>query len=103
MELIIRPAVRYGYRPLPGRIPKVEMDSLILQMSAEDTGLIERAYVLDRNCLDAAENRAPEYVLADHLGKLKATETKKVFAALRGAAEKRYGKLQDLPRFVPIA
>jgi hypothetical protein len=76
----------------------MEMDSLILQMSAEEHDLVRRAYVLDYNCLDAAENRAPEYVLADHLEKLKASEAKKIFAVLRGAAEKCYGMLQDLPR-----
>jgi hypothetical protein len=88
---------RYGYRPLPGKIPKAEMDALLHQMSAEDQTLVGSTYELDTNSLDENNCQAPEYVLVDTVEKLKPVEAK-AFAVLRGAAEKKYGKLQDLPR-----
>jgi hypothetical protein len=68
----------------------------------EEQALVERTYVLDLNCLDAEHRQALEYVLADDSEKLKASEAKKVFAALRGAAEKLHGPLRDLPRCIPF-
>jgi hypothetical protein len=84
---------RYGYRPLPSRIPEAEMDILLSQMLATERELLLRTYDLDTNCLGRDDRQAPEYVLRDDV-----TEAKTAFYALRGAAEKKYGKLLDLPR-----
>ncbi len=72
-----------------------EMDALLHQMSAEDQALVRSTYELDTNSLDENNCQAPEYVLVDTVEK---SVEAKAFAVLRGAAEKKYGKLQDLPR-----
>jgi hypothetical protein len=92
------PLDRYGYRPLPAKIPKLEMDDFMLHMSGTEKDRAMSNYVLDTNCLDENNCPAPEYVLADKVGNIKAVEAKEAFAALRIAVEKKYGKLQGLPR-----
>lgn len=87
---------RYGYRPLPGKIPQVEMNALLDQMLAADQDLVRRIYELDLNCLDENNCPTPEYVLAGN--EKRKTDTKAAFAALQGAAEKKYGDLHELPR-----
>ncbi len=84
---------RYGFRPLPSRIPAAEMDILLSQMLETERELLLRTYDLDTNCLGRDDRQAPEYVLRDNV-----TEAKTAFGALCGAVEKKYGKLLDLPR-----
>ena len=67
-------------------------------MSETEKGLVTSKYGLDTNCLDENDCPAPEYVLTDKVAKLKTVEAKATFATLRDAAEKKYGKLQNLPR-----
>lgn len=74
------------------------MDALLGHMSETDKDLITSKYVLDTNNLDENNCPAPEYVLADNVEKLKNVEAKAAFDALRGAAEKKYGKLKGLQR-----
>ena len=69
------------------------MGALLSQMSATESELVLGTYDLDTNSLGRDNSQAPEYVLRDRI-----TEAKKVFDALRGAAERKYGKLRDLPR-----
>ncbi len=73
------------------------MEDLLAQMPETEQDLVGNTYVLDSNCLDGKNRLAPEYVLADDFEEPNAQE-KQIFAALRGAAEKKYGMLQDLPR-----
>lgn len=74
------------------------MNALLSLMSTTEKDLVTGTYDLDCNCLDEGYIQAPEYVLADKSKKLKLTESKKIFDALRGAAERKFGQLRDLPR-----
>ncbi len=71
------------------------MDILLSQpeMLATERDLLYRIYDLDTNCLGRDDRQAPEYVLRDDV-----TDSKTAFDALCGAAERKYGKLLDLPR-----
>ena len=74
------------------------MDALLSQMSENDKKIVLRTYELDFNCLSRDYSQAPEYVLIKKSEEYKLAEANKVFDALRGAAEKVYGPLRDLPR-----
>ena len=54
-----------GPRPPPARIPREELEGLMLSMSPEETASVRAAYVLDENQLDFAGRPAPEYVLTE--------------------------------------
>ena len=46
---------KYGPRPVPSRIPKAELESLLRTMTSENNALVSTRYALDENQLDATE------------------------------------------------
>ena len=81
---------KYGFRPVPARIPKEEFDEIVAFMSVENALLCKGAYELDENKLK------PEYVLKGGCPELT--------AALRDAAKSRWpdavNELRDPTRSV---
>ena len=63
---------KYGFRPLPRRIPQSEMEELISKMDAAEKALVDKFYSLDTNALDKSGHPAPEYVMLTQpeIGKL---------------------------------
>ena len=54
---------KYGFRPLPRRIPRNEMERLRGEMGALEQDLVDKFYSLDTNALDQSGHPAPEYVM----------------------------------------
>ena len=54
---------KYGFRPLPRRIPQNEMEELRSKMDDEKKALVDKFYSLDTNALDKDGDQAPEFVM----------------------------------------
>jgi len=63
---------KYGFRPLPRRIPQNEMEELRSKMDDEKKALVDKFYSLDTNALDKDGHQAPEFVMRTQpeIGKL---------------------------------
>ena len=63
---------KYGFRPLPRRIPQNEMEKLRSKMEDEQKALMDKFYSLDTKVLDKSWHPAPEYVMLTQpeIGKL---------------------------------
>jgi len=92
---------KYGFRPLPRRIPQNEMEDLRSHMNTVEKALVDKFYSLDTNARDKDGHPAPEYVMLTQpeIGKLLDPSTDdegakqvfkdtmpKVVEAFRGAA-----------------
>lgn len=75
---------KYGFRPIPSRIQKDELENLLRCMSAEEAEAVTKAYDLDENCLDEHQP-APQYVL---LSTFQHRNSSFVGNALRNAARR---------------
>ena len=63
---------RYGFRPLPRRVPQNEMEELVIKMDAVEKALVDKFYSLDTNARDKDGHHAPGYVMLTQpeIGKL---------------------------------
>jgi hypothetical protein len=52
-----------GPRPVPARVPRLELESLLPLMTADESALVRSRYVLDENQLDPQGLPTPEYIL----------------------------------------
>ena len=75
---------KYGFRPLPRRIPQNKLEELKIKNGTVEQALVDKFYSLDTNALDQSGHPAPEYVMLTQpeIGKLVDPSTDGKAAAL---------------------
>lgn len=78
---------RYGWQPIPSKIPKVEMELIISSVTDDDKTMLEKWYLLDENAISAEFVLQPRGVEFAEYGRWQKVETE-LREILRNAVNK---------------